>query len=145
MLRKIDHINIVVKNLEETKKFFLALGFAVQREGKLEGKWIDTVTGLKNVKAEYIGMSLPGTETILELLKFTNPECLTTRDTDVINKIGFRHMAFAVDDIEKVVAGLKKTGVTFLSDVQSYKETNKKLCYFKGPEGILLELAEYGK
>jgi hypothetical protein len=111
----------------------------------LEGKWIDTVTRLKNVKAEYVGLNLHGTETNLELLRFINPENLTTCDSDVLNKTGFRHMAFEVEHIEKVVERLKKEGIKFLSEVQEYKETNKKLCYLLGPEGIMLELAEYEK
>ncbi len=143
--KKIDHINIVVKNLEEAKKFFIKFGFVVQKDGLLEGKWIDTLTRLKNVKAEYVALRLPDGETNLELLKFINPENLSTCDNDVINKTGFRHMAFEVRNIEKVVDDLKEQGIEFLSPVQEYKETNKKLCYLKGPEGIVLELAEYNK
>lgn len=143
--KKIDHINIVVKNLDAAKKFFLLFGFTVQKEGVLEGKWIETVTCLKNVKAEYVALSLHDGETNLELLTFTNPENLSTHDNDVINKTGFRHMALIVEDIEKAVKDLKEKGIDFLSSIQEYKETNKKLCYIRGPEGIMLELAEYGK
>jgi len=143
--KKIDHINIVVKNLEAAKTFFIKFGFTVQREGILEGKWIDTLTRLKNVKAEYVALCLYNGETKLELLKFINPENLSTCDNDVINKTGFRHMAFEVKSIENVVKNLKEQGIEFLSSIQEYKETNKKLCYLKGPEGIVLELAEYGK
>jgi len=143
--KKIDHINIVVKNLDAAKKFFIKFGFVVQKEGILEGKWIDTLTRQKNVKAEYAALSLHDDETNLELLKFTNPENLSTHDNDVLNKTGFRHMAFAVENIEKVVEDLKGQDIEFLSSIQEYKEANKKLCYLKGPEGIMLELAEYGK
>lgn len=143
--KKIDHINIVVKNFEAAKTFFIKLGFTVKREGILEGKWIDTLTRLKNVKAEYVALSLYNSEINLELLRFTNPENLSTYDNDVLNKTGFRHMAFEVKNIEKVVDDLKEQGIEFLSSIQEYKETNKKLCYLRGPEGIMLELAEYGK
>ena len=143
--KKIDHINIVVKDLEKAKKFFLELGFVLRREAKLKGKWIDKVTGLKNVEAENAVIGLEGCETNIELLKFNNPECLTTWDNDVVNKTGFRHMAFEVENIEKVMNHLKESGVEFFSEVQVYKETNKKVCYLKGPEEIVLELAEYGK
>ena len=101
--------------------------------------------GLKNVKAEYVGLSLAGNETNLELLHFVSHNNLTTWDNDVPNKMGFRHMAFTVENIGIVVKKLKEMGVEFYSEVQPYKETNKKLCYFKGPEGIMLELAEYDK
>ena len=143
--KKIDHINIVVKNLDAAKDFFMKFGFVVQKEGILEGRWIDTLTLLKNVKAEYAALSLHDCDTNLELLRFTNPENLSTHDSDVINKTGFRHMALTVENIEKVVEELKGQDIEFLSSIQEYKETNKKLCYLKGPEGIMLELAEYGK
>lgn len=143
--KKIDHINIVVKDLENAKKFFVELGFTVQHEGKLEGKWIDTITDLKNVKAEYVAFSLQGRETNLELLTFIHPENLSTCDNDVLNKTGFRHLAFEVKNIEKIVKNLKGKGITFFSEVQNYEPTHKKLCYLRGPEGIMLELAEYRK
>ncbi len=88
---------------------------------------------------------MKGTETNLELLKFITPESLTTRDNDVLNKTGFRHMAFDVENIEEIVQTLKEQGIKFFSEIQVYEETNKKLCYLKGPEGIVLELAEYEK
>jgi len=143
--KKIDHINIVVKNLEEAKSFFSDLGFIVQHEGVLEGEWLDNVTGLKNVRATYISLRLESSETNIELLKFFHPECLTTRDNDVLNKNGFRHAAFEVEHIEEIVKKLKNQGIEFVSDIQIYKETKKRLCYLKGPEGIMLELVEYGR
>lgn len=145
MLQKIDHINVVVKDLQKAKQFFLNLGFVMQREGMLEGEWMDRLTGMRNVKAEYVGLSLAGDETNLELLHFVSYENLTTWDNDVPNKTGFRHMAFSVEDIQAVVDKLKKMGIEFYSEIQKYPDTNKKLCYFKGPEGIMLELAEYEK
>ncbi|HSX09517.1 MAG TPA: VOC family protein [Candidatus Saccharimonadales bacterium] len=145
LFKKIDHINIVVKDLEKTKNFFVSLGFTIQHEGLLEGKWLDNLTKLKNVKAEYVALSLNDGETNLELLKFNNPENLSTCDNDVINKTGFRHMAFEVEKIEDVVDALKKDNIEFFSEIQTYPETNKKLCYMRGPEGIMLELAEYKK
>lgn len=143
MVKKIDHINVVVKDLEKAKEFFMDLGFVMQREGILEGKWVEKLIGLRNVKAAYVGLSLENCETNLELLHFINYENLTTWDNDVLNKTGFRHMAFKVDNIENVVSRLKSKGIEFFSEIQKYSELNKKLCYFKGPEGIVLELAEY--
>lgn len=143
--KRIDHINIVVKDIENAKKFFVELGFTVNIETTLEGEWIDKLTGLKNAKASYIGLSLSACETNLELLEFHQPESLTTWDNEVLNKTGFRHIAFEVQDIEKIVAKLKARNVHFLSEIQEYKPTKKKICYFYGPENIVLELAEYGK
>src|SRR5258708_8455063 len=143
MVKKIDHINIVVKNLNEAKAFFLKIGFTLQHEGILEGDWIDTLTGLVNVKAEYVGLSLENSETNLELLQFYHPIGKRDENAYSFNQMGFRHMAFEVSNIENVVKKLKKEGVKFFSKIQEYKGANKKLCYFQGPEGIVLELAEY--
>lgn len=141
-LTKIDHINIVVQDLENAKNFFLNLGFTVVKQGMLEGEWIDRVVRLPQVKAEYVALTIPQTETNLELLKFYSPEGKEDPQISMPNQIGFRHMALEVKDIESAVLDLKKKGITFFSDIQIYNE-KKKLCYFLGPEGIILELAEY--
>jgi catechol 2,3-dioxygenase-like lactoylglutathione lyase family enzyme len=145
MLKKIDHINIVVKDLYGAKKFFLDLGFNVIHEGPLSGIAIEKVTGLTNVKAEYCALGLKNGQTNVELICYAAPEDNTKSKQSSANQPGFRHMAFEVDNIEKIVAKLQKNGVTFFSDIQTYGETNKKLCYFYGPERIILELAEYKK
>jgi catechol 2,3-dioxygenase-like lactoylglutathione lyase family enzyme len=145
MLKKIDHINVVVQNLIEAKKFFVDLGFDVTHEGVLTGVWIDKVTNLANVKAEYCTLSLPGSQTNLELIQYTTPEDQTKQKKNMPNMRGFRHLAFEVANIDAVVAKLKKDGVTFFSEIQHYEPTKKKLCYLYGPEGIILELAEYSK
>lgn len=143
MVKKIDHINIVVKDLEGVKKFFLELGFVVKKTGILQGSWIDKITQLKNVKAEYFALEIPDSQTSLELLKFYSPESESHTESNSPNQLGFRHMAIEVKNIEQIVNELKKKKVVFLSDIQEYKPANKKLCYFLGPENLLLELAEY--
>ncbi|MEK7571610.1 MAG: VOC family protein [Patescibacteria group bacterium] len=140
----IDHINISVRDLPSAKAFFLNLGFAITKEGRLEGEWIDKVTGLSGVKAAYVALSFSGHETDLELIQYFSPEGSVDPSISRPNQIGFRHMAFAVDNIEMMVAKLRTKKATFLSDIQKYGE-KKKLCYFLGPEGIILELAEYAK
>jgi catechol 2,3-dioxygenase-like lactoylglutathione lyase family enzyme len=145
MLAKIDHINIVVHDLFAVKQFFVELGFLVQHEGPLTGIWVDKVTGLENVKAEYCAIRLPDAQTAIELITYEMPESPITKQKQKPNDPGFRHLAFEVDHIENVVTKLKKKGYTFFSEIQRYEPSNKKLCYFYGPEGIILELAEYGK
>jgi catechol 2,3-dioxygenase-like lactoylglutathione lyase family enzyme len=142
MLKKIDHVGLVVMDLEGAKNFFLDLGFIVVKRSMLEGKWIDRVVGLPQVKAEYIMLAIPETQTNLELLKFYAPEGEKDPQISMANQIGFRHIALEVKDIESAVLDLKKKGVPFFSDIQIYNNV-KKLCYFLGPEGIILELAEY--
>ena len=143
MLKKIDHINIVVKDLPTCKNFFLELGFQLIHEGKLSGDWVDSVTGLEKVNAQYCALGLENSETAIELICYDSPKTLATQKKNLPNQLGFRHVAFAVSDIESIVKELKQKGFTFFSDIQHYEPSNKKLCYFYGPEGIILELAEY--
>lgn len=145
MLKKIDHINIVVKDLYAVKTFFLDLGFKVLHEGELTGTWVDNVTGLTNVKAEYCALGLKNGETNIELIAYDSPVTAGKTQKSLANRPGFRHLAFEVTNIKKVVEGLKVKGYKFFSDIQRYEPANKKLCYFYGPEGIILELAEYAK
>jgi catechol 2,3-dioxygenase-like lactoylglutathione lyase family enzyme len=142
VLKKIDHIAIVVADLATARDFFLALGFTVVRGGPLQGPWIDDVLQLSAVKAEYVALSLPEAQTNIELLTFYAPEGSKESSPSSSNKMGIRHIAFEVSDIENVVVDLKKRGITFFSDIKVYNG-RKKLCYFWGIEGIILELAEY--
>ena len=146
MIKKIDHINIVVRDLEKAKQFFLDLGFIdMHKEGLLEGASIEQLTRLKNVKANYCTFSFQNSQTNIELIQYQSPEDHAESSISKPNHIGIRHIAFEVEDIEKVVGELKKKNVSFFSEIQEYKPTKKKLCYFYGPEEIILELAEYEK
>ena len=144
LLQNIDHINIVVKNLAEVKRFFIALGFRIQDQSRLHGEWISKTVGLNDVDAEYVKLALPGDGTSLELIQFKNPPANKISNPGKANTQGFRHMAFQVTDIEAAVVLLKEQGIEPLSPIQEYSPANKKLIYFKGPEDILLELAQYG-
>jgi len=140
--KKIDHLNIVVQDLEAARNFFTDLGFIILTKGRLEGAWIDKIVNLPDVQADYIALALPNTQTNIELIKYYSPEGERDPKLSLPNQIGFRHIALEVQGIEEVVAELKVKGITVFSDVQVYNES-KKLCYFLGPEGIILELAEY--
>lgn len=140
-IRRIDHVGIVVDNLSVAKEFFLDLGFELQGEVPLEGEWLDRIVGLDNVKTEIVMLKAPGSQTNLELSKFHAPSDESGTQRPLANTLGIRHIAFVVDDIEAIVAKLKKKGVEFFSEIQTY-EDSYKLCYLRGPEGIILELAE---
>lgn len=140
-IHKIDHVGIVVNDLSAAKEFFLDLGFELEGEAPVEGEWVDRVVGLKDVKAEIVMLQTPDGLMNLELSKFHTP-----RDTKSIqhlpaNALGIRHIALVVDDIEAIVARLKKKGIETFGEIQNYENTYK-LCYVRGPEGIILELAE---
>ena len=140
----IDHVNIVVTDLEPATDFFTDLGFEVRAGGTLEGDWVDAVVGLEGVDAEFIALGLPLGQTAIELLKFNNPKGDADPDVGKANQIGFRHAAFAVKGIEDWYRRLQEKGVECLSEVQSVPNyRGKQMFYFRGPEGILLEMAEY--
>ncbi len=139
---KIDHINLSVTNLAEAKKIFTnLLGFTVINEGELVGEWIEKLTGLKKAKALYSRLVLSSTETCVELIQYLNPLGEKDSKISLANQIGFRHLAFEVNDIQQTYNKLKNNGIHFLSEIQTRK--GKKICYFLGPDDVILELAEY--
>ena len=144
-LQNIDHINIVVKDLETVKAFFVSLGFEVKDRSRLSGEWISKIVDLKDVDAEYVRLTLPGDSISIELIRFVHPPLNEVSNSEKANTQGIRHLAFRVRDIEKTVAFLKQKGIAPLSAVQEYAKLHKKLVYFHGPEGILLELAQYAE
>lgn len=143
MLKSIDHLNIVVSDLHGAKDFFCRLGFTVAHQGKLAGGWISSIVNLKDVRATYVQLTMPGSAVKIELIHYATPTSPTNESPNVPNKIGIRHIAFEVEDIDNMVAVLKEEGIQFFGDVQIYPDTGKKLVYFHGPDGIILELAQY--
>ena len=143
MLKTLDHVNIVVSDLQQAKSFFTAIGFRVEHEGDLRGDWVSKIVGLKNVEARYAQLSLHESRTKLELIEYVSPPSEHVSSKDKANQLGFRHMAFEVENIDTAVSKLTELGVEFLSPVQTYEPTSKRLVYFYGPDGILLELAQY--
>ncbi len=143
MVHRIDHLNIVVKDLDRVKEFFLALGFIEQDQSRLSGEWISDTVGLEDVEAHYVRLTLPGDSISIELLQFYHPPINEIAHPGRANTQGFRHLAFRVEDIEKTAAFLKRRGIEPLSPIQEYVKLSKKLVYFRGPEDILLELAQY--
>jgi catechol 2,3-dioxygenase-like lactoylglutathione lyase family enzyme len=143
MLKKINHINVVVSNLDEAKSFFVQLGFTVGDESELSGEWISSIVALSNVMARYATLNLPGTETNLELIEYASPPSERDPNMGKANQMGFRHIAFEVENIDEIVQDLKDKGIKFISSIHTYPKTGKRLVYFWGPDGILLELAQY--
>ena len=140
-VHRIDHVGIIVKDLAAAKAFFLDFGLELQGEGELEGEWLDKIVGLNNVKDAYAMLRTPDGEANIELIQFYRPSDESTVRQPLANTPGIRHIAFVVEDIEAHVARLKKQGMVVFSEVQHYEESYK-LCYVRGPEGIILELAE---
>jgi catechol 2,3-dioxygenase-like lactoylglutathione lyase family enzyme len=140
-INRIDHVSINVNDLSEAKAFFLDLGLEVQAEWELDGEQLDRIVGLKNVKTACVGLGMPDGQAWIELVKFYTPSDEKDIQQPFANTLGIRHICFAVEDIEAIVAKLKKKGTEIFSEIQQYEESYK-LCYVRGPEGIILELAE---
>jgi len=151
-LKRIDHVNIVVTNLERSKAFYGAiLGLKVVFEAELSGPWISRVTGVEDVKAQYVILEPPEGGCRIELIEYEKPEGITSNSISEVNATGLRHLAFQVENIDEVVDRLTAKGVKFNSDpvavssavASAPKAKGKKLCYFRDPDGVILEIAEY--
>ncbi|MEQ6853893.1 VOC family protein [Lysinibacillus capsici] len=157
-IRKIDHVGITVNDLPAAKAFFLDFGLEVLGEGKVEGEWVkrmERVIGLQDIKEdvaklqtsdsdanlEIVMLRTPDGETNIELVKFNAPSNEIGIQHPLANTKGIQHIAFNVEDIEALVNKLTKKGAELISDIYRY-ENAYKLCYIRGPEGIILELAE---
>jgi catechol 2,3-dioxygenase-like lactoylglutathione lyase family enzyme len=139
-IERMDHVGIVVDDLAGATGFFVELGLKLQGEGPVEGGWVDRVVGLEGVRAEIAMLETPDGHGRLELSKFHAPSGRGDRHAPA-NTPGIRHVCFAVDDIDAVVARLRARGTELVGEVERYKDSYR-LCYVRGPEGIIVELAE---
>jgi catechol 2,3-dioxygenase-like lactoylglutathione lyase family enzyme len=140
-IQRMDHVGIVVDDLAAAKAFFVELGLELQGEGSVEGDWVDRVVGLEGVRAEIAMVETPDGHARLELVKFHAPSGPGGDRYAPANAPGLRHLTFAVDDLDAVVAGLRARGAELVGEVESYEDVYR-LCYVRGPEGIIVELAE---
>lgn len=140
-INRIDHVGIIVNDLKAAKEFFLDLGLEVVGEQKLEGEWVGRIIGLQDVRDEIVMMKTPDGEANIELVRFYNPVDEKGIQPSFSNTLGIRHICFAVEDVEGMVSKLKKKGFNLMGTIHNY-ENVYKVCYVRGPEGIILELAE---
>jgi catechol 2,3-dioxygenase-like lactoylglutathione lyase family enzyme len=137
-----DNVLIVVDDLEGAKTFFLELGFELEGETTVEGPSVDGLIGLQNVRATLALMRTPDGHGRIELDKFHTPEAIRTGPENApVNELGIRRIMFAVDDIDDVVARLLTHGAELVGEVVQYEDTYR-LAYVRGPEGIIVGLAE---
>jgi catechol 2,3-dioxygenase-like lactoylglutathione lyase family enzyme len=140
-IQRMEHVGIVVDDLAAATEFFVELGLELQGEGLVEGRWVDRVVGLEGVRAEIAVVQTPDGHGRLELTKFHTPPDQGDNRPAQPNAPGIRHVAFAVEDIDAVVAGLRARGAELVGELVRY-EDSYRLCYVRGPEGIIIELAE---
>jgi catechol 2,3-dioxygenase-like lactoylglutathione lyase family enzyme len=137
-----DNVLIVVEDLEAAKAFFVELGMELEGEMPLEGGWVDRVVGLKNVRSEIAVMRIPDGHGRVELTKFHAPAAVRAEPKNTpMNALGIRRIMFAVDDIDDVLARLRTHGAELVGEVAQYEDVYR-LCFIRGPEGIIVGLAE---
>jgi catechol 2,3-dioxygenase-like lactoylglutathione lyase family enzyme len=137
-----DNVLIVVDDLEAAKAFFAELGLELEGETLVEGRWADRVVGLKDVRADVAMMQAPDGHTRVELTKFHTPPAVKAEPGSApANTLGIRRIMFAVEDIEDIVARLRRHGAELVGEIAQYEDVYR-LCFVRGPEGIIIGLAE---
>jgi len=140
-IQRMDHVGIVVDDLAAATEFFVELGLELRGEGIVDGRWVDRVVGLEGVRADIAIMQTPDGNGRLELTKFHSPSNQGDNRHAPANTPGIRHLAFAVEDIDEVIARLRARGAALVGALERYEDIYR-LCYVRGPEGIIIELAE---
>jgi catechol 2,3-dioxygenase-like lactoylglutathione lyase family enzyme len=141
-IRRMDNVGIVVDDLAAAIAFFVELGLELQGETTVEGPSVDQMVGLDDVRTDIALMRTPDGHSRIELMKFQRPTAVSAEPKNApANTLGIRRIMFAVDDIEDVVARLRAHGAQLVGELVQY-EDKYRLCYVRGPEGILVALAE---
>ncbi|HWA54447.1 MAG TPA: VOC family protein [Solirubrobacterales bacterium] len=136
-----DHVGIVVEDLEAATEFFVELGLEVQGTGEVEDERADRIVGLDGVRSQLVMLQSKDGQRLLELVKFHSPASPAGDPEAPSHAPGIRHLAFVVDDVDAAVAGLRARGTELVGELVSYG-SSYRLCYVRGPEGIIVELAE---
>lgn len=140
-IKRMDHVAVIVNDLSAVKEFFLDFGLEVRGEWEMEGDLMGYAAELHGAKVACVGLGTRDGQTWIELIKFLEPSNEKEIQPSFANTLGIRHIAFSVEDMEAIVAKLKKKDAEIFSEIQQYEEMYK-LCFVRGPEGIILELAE---
>lgn len=140
-IKRLEHVGIVVEDLAAAIEFFVELGLELRGEGSVEGAWVERIIGLEDVQVDMAMLRTPDGGGEIELVKFLSPPTPTGDPRAPANALGLRHLAFLVEDIDTVVAGLQTRGTELVGELERY-ENSYRLCYIRGPDGIIIELAE---
>ena len=142
-LRRMDNVLVVVEDLEAAKAFFVELGMELDGEATVEGDWVDRVVGLDDVRADIAMLRMPDGHGRVELTRFHRPPPIRAAGptSAPANTVGIRRIMFAVDDLDDVVARLRRHGGELVGEIAQYEDLYR-LCYLRGPEGVVIGLAE---
>src|SRR5436190_12650500 len=141
-IKRMDHVSVVVDDLPTALAFFTSLGLALEGETAVEGPWADRINGLENVQVDIVMMRTPDGHGRLELTKFRNPRLVEIEPANAPpNTLGLRCVMFTVESVDDTVARLRAHGAELIGEVAQY-EDKYRLCYVRGPAGIIVALAE---
>ena len=141
-LKRMDNVGIVVDDLDATIAFFRELGLELEGRGTIDGEWAERVTGLHPMHVEMAMMRTPDGHSRLEISRFVTPPTVADHRTAPVNALGYLRVMFAVDDLDETLARLRGHGAQLVSDEVVQYEDSHRLCYIRGPEGLLIGLAE---
>jgi catechol 2,3-dioxygenase-like lactoylglutathione lyase family enzyme len=140
-IRRMDNVGIVVSDLDAAIRFFEALGMSLEGRAMIEGEWAGRVTGLGDQKVEIAMLRTPDGHSRLELSRFLRPEVVADHRNAPVNALGYLRAMFTVEDIHKTLEDLRDHGAVVVGEVVKY-EQSYLLCYIRGPEGLLIGLAQ---
>ena len=143
MIQRFDHVTVVVRDLDRARAFFGLLGFTEDKAVVIKGPVMDAYMGVPGIEADHVTLVLPDVAPRLEvqLLRYRHPEPLADPNIERLEKVGFNHVCFAVDDIEADVARLRAHGIAMRNELMDFH--SRKLIFVKGPEGITVELSQW--
>jgi catechol 2,3-dioxygenase-like lactoylglutathione lyase family enzyme len=141
-IKRLDHVSVVVDDLAAAIAFFTTLGMTIDGQMPIEGPWVDRVNGIENIRVDIVMMRTPDGHGRLELTKFRNPELVAIEPAIAPpNALGLRSVMFTVESVDDTVARLRADGAELIGEVVQY-EDKYRLCYMRGPAGIIVSLAE---
>ncbi len=141
-VKRMDNVGIVVEDLAATIEFFRELGLELEGRGMVEGEWAGRVTGLGDQRVEIAMMRTPDGHSRLELSRFLTPPVIADHRNAPVNALGYLRVMFAVDDVDETLARLREHGAELVSNGVVQYEDAYRLCYIRGPEGLLIGLAQ---
>jgi catechol 2,3-dioxygenase-like lactoylglutathione lyase family enzyme len=140
-LKRMDNVGIVVESLDASISFFMELGLKLEGRAMIEGEWAGRVTGLGNQRVEIAMLVTPDGHSRLELSRFLSPPVIADHRNAPVNSLGYLRVMFTVGDIDETLARLRKRGAQLVGEVVRYEDAYR-LCYIRGPEGLLIGVAE---
>jgi catechol 2,3-dioxygenase-like lactoylglutathione lyase family enzyme len=140
-IQRMDHVGIVVDDLEAATAFFLELGMEKVGEAPVEGRWLDRLLGLDDVRVDIAMLATPDGHSRVELSTYHRPSAIRPEPEPTPNTLGIRGLMFAVDDLDDVLARLSAHGAVLLGEIEQYGDTYR-LCYLRGPAGVIVALAQ---